>query len=42
MTRQQVLRRPGYEIDVEKVLRACSKHGVAIETNAHLWRLELD
>lgn len=42
MTGRQLQRRPGYEIDVEKVLRACAKHGVAVEINAHPWRLDLD
>lgn len=42
MTGRQLQRRPGYEIDVEKVLRACAKHDVAIEINAHPWRLDLD
>lgn len=42
MTGRQLLRRPGYEIDVEKVLRACAKHDVAVEINAHPWRLDLD
>jgi DNA polymerase (family 10) len=42
MTGRQLLRRPGYDIDVEKVLRACSKHTVAVEINAHPWRLDLD
>jgi DNA polymerase (family 10) len=42
MTGRQLLRRPGYEIDTEKVLRACAKYGVAIEINAHPWRLDLD
>jgi DNA polymerase (family 10) len=42
MTGRQLLRRPGYEIDVEKVLLACAKHDVAIEINAHPWRLDLD
>ncbi len=37
---RQLQRRPGYEIDVEKVLRACAKHDV--EINAHPWRLDLD
>jgi DNA polymerase (family X) len=39
---RQLLRRPGYEIDVEKVLRACAKHGVAVEINANPWRLDLN
>jgi DNA polymerase (family X) len=42
MTGRQLMRRPGYDIDVEKVLRACAKHGVAVEINAHPWRLDLD
>lgn len=42
MTGRQLRRRPGYEIDVEKVLRACAKHDVAVEINAHPWRLDLD
>ena len=42
MTGRQLQRRPGYEIDIEKVLRACAKHDVAVEINAHPWRLDLD
>jgi DNA polymerase (family 10) len=42
MTGRQLLRRPGYDIEVEKVLRACAKFGVAVEINAHPWRLDLD
>jgi DNA polymerase (family 10) len=42
MTGRQLLRRPGYDIDVEKLLRACAKYGVAVEINAHPWRLDLD
>lgn len=42
MTGRQLQRRPGYEIDVEKVLRACAKHEVVVEINAHPWRLDLD
>jgi DNA polymerase (family 10) len=42
MTGRQLLRRPGYEVDVEKVLRACARHGVAVEINANPWRLDLD
>jgi DNA polymerase (family 10) len=42
MTGRQLQRRPGYEIDIEKVLRACSRHDVAVEINAHPWRLDLD
>jgi DNA polymerase (family 10) len=42
MTGRQLLRRPGYEIEVVKVLAACAKHGVAVEINANPWRLDLD
>jgi len=42
MTGRQLQRRPGYEIDVEKVLRACAKHDIVVEINAHPWRLDLD
>jgi DNA polymerase (family 10) len=42
MTGRQLLRRPGYEIDIETILRACAKHHVAVEINANPWRLDLD
>jgi len=42
MTGRQLLRRPGYDLDIAKVLRACAKFGVAVEVNAHPWRLDLD
>jgi len=42
MTGRQLQRRPGYEIDIKKVLRACAKHDVVVEINAHPWRLDLD
>jgi DNA polymerase (family X) len=42
MTGRQLLRRPGYELDVEAVLKACARHGVAVEINANPWRLDLD
>jgi DNA polymerase (family 10) len=42
MTGRQLQRRPGYEVDVDKVLKACAKYGVAVEINAHPWRLDLD
>jgi DNA polymerase (family 10) len=42
VTGRQLLRRPGYEVDMERILRACAKHGVAIEINAHPWRLDMD
>jgi DNA polymerase (family 10) len=42
MTGRQLLRRVGYDVDVEKVLKACADHGVAVEINANPWRLDLD
>jgi DNA polymerase (family 10) len=42
MTGRQLLRRPGYDIDIGKVLQACAKHAVAVEINANPWRLDLD
>jgi DNA polymerase (family 10) len=42
MTGRLLLRRQGYEIDVERVLAACAKHAVAVEINANPWRLDLD
>jgi DNA polymerase (family 10) len=42
MTGRQLLRRPGYDVDVERILRACAKQGVAVEINANPWRLDLD
>ena len=42
VTGRQLLRRPGYEVDMEKILRACAEHEVAIEINANPWRLDLD
>jgi DNA polymerase (family 10) len=42
MTGRQLLRRPGYDVDVERILAACGEHGVAVEVNANPWRLDLD
>jgi DNA polymerase (family X) len=42
MTGRQLLRRPGYDIDIERILVACAQHGVAVEINANPWRLDLD
>jgi DNA polymerase (family X) len=42
MTGRQLLRRPGYDVDVEKVLAACGRANVAVEINANPWRLDLD
>lgn len=42
LTGRQLLRRPGYDVDVEAVLQACATHGVAVEINSNPYRLELD
>jgi DNA polymerase (family 10) len=42
MTGRQLLRRTGYEVDIEKILAACGENGVAVEINANPWRLDLD
>ena len=42
MTGRQLLRRAGYDVDVEEILAACAEHGVAVEINANPWRLDLD
>lgn len=42
MTGRMLLRREGYEIDIERVLAACAEHGVAVEINANPHRLDLD
>jgi DNA polymerase (family 10) len=42
MTGRLLLRRAGYDVDVEKILAACAAHGVAVEINANPWRLDLD
>jgi DNA polymerase (family 10) len=42
VTGRQLMKRAGYEVDMERVLRACAKHGVAVEINAHPWRLDVD
>jgi DNA polymerase (family X) len=42
LTGRQLQRRPGYEIDIDKILQACAEYGVAVEINAHPWRLDLD
>jgi DNA polymerase (family X) len=42
MTGRQLLRRPGYALDIEKVLAACARSAVAVEVNANPWRLDLD
>lgn len=35
-------RRPGYELDVDRILEACAVNGVALEINAHPDRLDID
>jgi DNA polymerase (family X) len=42
VTGRLLLRRPGYEVDMEAVLSACAEYGVAIEINCNPHRLELD
>jgi DNA polymerase (family X) len=42
MTGRQLLRRPGYDVDIPRVLAACARYGVAVEINANPWRLDLD
>jgi DNA polymerase (family X) len=42
MTGRQLLRRPGYDIDVERILKVCADYDVAVEINANPWRLDLD
>ncbi|HUH63110.1 MAG TPA: DNA polymerase/3'-5' exonuclease PolX [Terracidiphilus sp.] len=41
-TGRLVLKREGYEYDMEAVLDACAKHGVAVECNAYPDRLDLN
>ena len=41
-TGRLLLRREGYPLDHEAVLDACAEHGVAVEMNAHPFRLDLD
>lgn len=42
VTGRQLLRRPGYEVDMEAILKACARENVAIEINANPWRLDMD
>ena len=41
-TGRLVLKREGYDYDMEAVLDACAKHGVAVECNAYPDRLDLN
>ena len=34
--------RPGYEVELASVLKACAENGVAVEINASPYRLDLD
>ena len=42
LTGRMLLRRAGYEVDIDAILSACAEHGVAIEINANPHRLDLD
>lgn len=42
MTGRLLLRRDGYVIDIDEVLKACARHGVVVEINANPHRLDLD
>ena len=37
-----LLQREAYPVDLEEVLKACARHGVVVELNAHPHRLDLD
>ncbi len=41
-TGRLLLGRPGYPIDHKKIIDACATNGVAIELNAHPYRLDID
>ncbi len=41
-TGRLLLSREGYPLDWDAIFDACAKHGVAIELNAHPYRLDLD
>ena len=41
-TGRLLLRRDGYKVDLDQVLKAAAKHGKMIEINAHPVRLDLD
>ena len=42
LTGRLLLTREGYEVDVEKIIEACSSEGKSIELNSHPQRLDLD
>jgi DNA polymerase (family 10) len=41
-TGRLLLRRPGYQVDIELILKACAEHQVAAEINCNPNRLDLD
>lgn len=41
-TGRLLLARPGYAVDLERVLQACAEHKVAVEINASPYRLDID
>lgn len=41
-TGRLLLRRDGYKVDLEAILKAAAKHGTMVEINAHPQRLDLD
>lgn len=41
-TGRLLLARPGYAVDLDRLLAACADHGVAVEINASPYRLDLD
>jgi len=42
MTGRLLLMRSGYPVDHHKIIDACAHNGVAIEINAHPYRLDMD
>ena len=42
MTGRLILMREGYPVNHEFIIDACSENGVAIELNAHPYRLDID
>ncbi|WP_193560933.1 hypothetical protein [Bradyrhizobium sp. MOS001] len=42
MTGRQLQRRPDMRSTSTGILKACAKYGIAVEINAHPWRLDLD
>lgn len=42
LTGRLLLGRPAYAFDLEKIVKACAKHDVAIEINSHPARLDID